>query len=86
MPGGSAGHGRPIPGELGFLGAGVIDEILSRGCGGDERGRGDVIECAGQAAGDPVQPDDRVVCEQRLLAPGDGGGRRLIRRGPSALC
>src|SRR5262245_59290891 len=63
-----------IPGELsdGFLGAGVVDEVLARGGGGDERGDGGVVERAGQPVGDAVQPGDRVIGEQRFLPPGQG--------------
>jgi hypothetical protein len=70
-PGGLAGAWL-VPGEFGdgFFGAGVIDEVFAGGCGGDERGGGGVVEGAGQPVGDPVQPGDRVVGEQRFLASG----------------
>src|SRR5271165_2233944 len=69
---GPPGVVRLVAGELGdgFLGAGIVDEVLAGCRGGDERrGRG-VVERAGQPVGDPVQPGDGVVGEQRLLAPG----------------
>jgi hypothetical protein len=70
---GAAGPGHwSVPGELGdgFFGAGVVDEVFAGGRGGDEGGGGGVVEGAGQAVGDPVQPGDRVVGEQRLFPPG----------------
>jgi hypothetical protein len=79
----------PVPGELGdgFLGAGVVDEVLAGGRGGDERGEGGVVERAGQPVGHPVQPGDRVIGEQRILPPGQlqvmpqvGGGLGEIHR------
>ena len=59
-----------VPGELGdgLLGAGVVDEVLARRRGGDERGDGGVVESPGQPVGDPVQPGNRVIGEQRLVA------------------
>src|SRR5487761_47647 len=66
--------GRSVAGELGdcFLCAGVVDEVLAGGRGGDERGGSGVVQGAGQAGGDAVQPGDGVVGEQGLLAPGEG--------------
>src|SRR6266498_4388163 len=63
-----------VTGEFGdgFLGAGVVDEVLAGGRGGDERGGGGVVEGAGQAGGDPVQPGDRIVGEQRFLTACEG--------------
>src|SRR5512142_255988 len=80
---------RLVAGELGdgFLGAGIVDEVLA-GCGGGDEGRGrGVVRGAGQAVGDPVQPGDGVIGEQRLLAPGElevvaqvGGGFGEVHR------
>src|SRR5229473_1821705 len=68
-PGGRA-DAWSVPGELGdgFLGAGVVDEVLAGCGGGDERGGGGVVERPGQPVGDAVQPGDGVVGEQRFLA------------------
>jgi hypothetical protein len=70
-----------------FLGAGVVDEVLARGGCGDERGDGGVVEGPGQPVGDPVQPGDRVIGEQRLVAVGQlqvmpqvGGGLGEVHR------
>ena len=62
-----------VSGEFGdcFLGAGIVDEVLAGGGGGDERGGGGVVEGAGQAGGDAVQPGDGVV--------GDRGSSRPAR-------
>jgi hypothetical protein len=71
----AAGPGQwSVLGELGdgLLGAGVIDKVFAGGRGGDERGGGGVVEGAGQAGGDPVQPGDGVVSEQRLFPAGEG--------------
>ena len=69
----SAGAGSQS-GEFGdcFLGAGIVDEVLPGGRGGDERGGGGIVQGAGQAGGDAVQPGDGVIGEQRFLAPGQG--------------
>src|SRR5260370_2013744 len=74
-PGGRA-DAWSVPGELGdgFLGAGVVGEVLARGDGGDERGDGGVVEGPGQPVGDAVQPGDRVVGAQGILAAGAGAG------------
>ena len=63
-----------VSGELGdcFLGAGIVDEVLAGGRGGDERGGGGVVQGAGQAGGDAVQPGDGVISEQGFLTPGQG--------------
>jgi hypothetical protein len=55
-----------VAGEFGgcAFGAGVVDQGLAVGCSGDEGGGGGVVELAGQAAGDPVEPGDGVVGEQ----------------------
>src|SRR5580692_4015630 len=68
------GGGVLVAGELGdgFLGAGIVDEVLAGGRGGDERGGGGVVEGAGQAGGDAVQAGDGVVGEQGLVAAGQG--------------
>ena len=68
----AAGAVRLVAGELGdcFLGAGIVDEVLAGGRGGDERGGCGVVEGAGQAVGDPVQPGDGVVGEQRVVPAG----------------
>jgi len=79
LPGrGPRAPGRPagvrlVAGELGdgFLGAGIVDEVLAGCGGGDERRGGGVVEGAGQSVGDPVQPGDRIVGEQWLLAAGE---------------
>ena len=78
---GSAGlcdHGRPLThttatvsaGEFGdrLFGAGVVDQVLAVGGGGDERIGGGVVERPGQAVGDPVQPGHGVVGEQGLFS------------------
>jgi hypothetical protein len=62
------GQSRVSSATADFLGAGVVDEVLAGGGCGDERGDGGVVERAGQPVGDPVQPGDRVVGEQRLVA------------------
>ncbi len=54
---------------------GPVNEFAG-GRGGDERGGGGVVERAEQPGGDPVQPGDRVVGEQRLL-PADQGQVRV---------
>jgi|SRR5215467_11981975 len=58
-----AGRGGSVAGELGdcFFGAGIVDEVLAVGGGGDERGDSGVVEGTGQPVGDAVQPGDRVV-------------------------
>src|SRR6516225_8089767 len=69
---GPPGVRRLVAGEFGdgFLGAGIVDEVLA-GCGSsDERRCGGVVQGAGQAVGDPVEAGDGIVGEQRLLAPG----------------
>ncbi len=65
----------------------VVDEVLACRGGGDERGGGGVVQGAGQPAGDAVQPGDRVVGEQRLVAAGQfevvaqvGGGLGEVHR------
>src|SRR5215831_2368856 len=62
-----------VAGELGdcFLGAGIVDEVLAGGRGGDEGGGGGVVQGAGQAGGDAVQAGDGVVGEQGVLTPGE---------------
>jgi hypothetical protein len=68
---GPPGAVRLVAGELGdgFLGAGIVDEVLACCGGGDERRGGGVVEGAGQAVGDPVQAGDGVIGEQRVLPP-----------------
>jgi hypothetical protein len=68
------GGGWSVAGELGdcFFGAGIVDEVLAVGGGGDERGGGGVVEGAGQPVGDAVQPGGGIVGEQRLVAAGQG--------------
>src|SRR5215470_10642566 len=58
-----------VAGELGdgFLGAGIVDQVLAGRGGGDERGGRGVVEGAGKPVGDPVQPGDRVIGEQRVV-------------------
>ena len=69
---GPPGAVRLVAGELGdgFLGAGIVDEVLAGCGGGDERGGRGVVQGAGQSVGDPVQPGDRVVGEQRVVPAG----------------
>src|SRR2546430_16254362 len=82
---GSAGWGSwSVPGELGggFLRAGVIDDGLAVGRGGDERGGGGVVERAGPAVGDGVPLGQGGTGVQRHFAGGPGevmavGGRRV---------
>src|SRR5712664_4963588 len=89
MAAGPPGRGLLVAGELGdgFLGAGIVDQVLGRGGGGDERGGRGVVQGAGQAAGDPVQAGDGVVGEERVVAPGElevvpevGGGLGEVHR------
>jgi len=70
VPGSLAEEVRLVAGELGdcFLCAGIVDEVLAAGGGGDKRGDGGVVERAREAVGDAVQPGGRVVCEQRFVA------------------
>src|SRR3974377_1656133 len=86
---GPPGRWRLVAGELGdcFLGAGIIDQVLAGGCGGDERRDGGVVQGSGQAVGDAVQPGGRVVGEQGFFAPGElevmaqaGGGFGKVHR------
>ena len=49
-----------------------IDQILPGGRVGDEGGGGGVVQGAGQAGGDAVQPGDGVISEQGLLTTGQG--------------
>ena len=51
----------------GFLGAGVIDEVLASCGGGHQRSGAGVVQGAGQPAGDPVQPGDRVISEDGVF-------------------
>src|SRR6266511_4642717 len=61
-----------VAGEFGggAFGAGVVDQWLVVGGGGDQCGGGGVVELSGQPAGDAVQAGDGVVGEQWLGAAG----------------
>ncbi len=61
-------------GHLGhaLLGAGVVDEFLVGGVGGDKGATSQVVEGAGEAVGGLVKAGDGVVGEQGLSAAGDG--------------
>jgi hypothetical protein len=83
----AAGPGQwSVPGELGdgFFGAGVVDEVLAGGCGGDERCGGGVVEGAGQAGGDPVQPGDggRTPWARRSYCGTSAADRPLLASRP----
>src|SRR6266487_1733451 len=54
------------------LGDGAAVLVLGGGGGGDEGGDSGVVEGAGQPGGDAVQPGGGVVCQQRLVAAGQG--------------
>ena len=59
----------------GAAGAELGDGAAVPGLGGelaDPGGHGGVLEGAGQAVGDPVQPGDGVVGEQRVVPAGEG--------------
>ena len=47
-------------------GAGLVDEVLAGGAGGDERGEGEPVDAAGFAAAGFVDERDGVVGEQRV--------------------
>jgi hypothetical protein len=67
--------------------AGVIDEVLAGCGGGHQRSGAGVVQGAGQPAGDPVQPGDRVIGEDGVFAAGElevvaqvGGGLGEVHR------
>src|SRR5271166_7095247 len=85
---GPPGVVRLVAGELGdgWAQASSTKVLAGRGGGDERRGRG-VVEGAGQAVGDPVQPGDGVIGGQRVLAPGQrqvmaqvGGGFGDVHR------
>ena len=65
-------------GDLGDRGAGgrLVDDRLLLCERGDQRGDGEVVDQARQAAGDLVDERDRVVAEQRVRAAGE---REVVR-------
>ena len=66
-----AGWRRSVPGELGdgFPGAGIVDEVLPGGCGGDERGGGGVVQRAGPARRRSLPLRQREQCDNYVTAP-----------------
>ena len=70
--GAGACRGWLVAGELGdgFPGAGIVDQVLACGGGGHQRGGAGIVQGAGQAGGDPVQPGDRIIGEDGVLAAG----------------
>ena len=84
--GGLPGAVRLVTDDLGdgFLGVGIVDEILAGCCGSDERYGHDVVDRAEQAAGDLVRLGDGVVGEQgssRSASSGGGTRRHRVWRG-----
>ena len=52
-------------------GAGLVDEVLAGGAGGDERGEGEPVDAAGLAAAGFVDEGGGVVGEQRVGSAGE---------------